>query len=92
MSYQLVPTSGFKRRFERFNRTHPELRERIAQLFEALEDDPFQPQLRLHALSGRQTGLRSVSVNYQYHMLLRLDLAESQIFLVDIGSHDEVYR
>jgi mRNA-degrading endonuclease YafQ of YafQ-DinJ toxin-antitoxin module len=92
VTYSLVATSHFERRLARFRRAHPELRQRIARVLQDLQDDPFQPRLRLHPLQGGLAGLHAVSVTYAYRLTLTLKIAEQEIILLDIGSHDEVYR
>ena len=90
--YQLIATRHFERQLARFERAHPELRRRIAQALLDLEHDPFQPHLRLHALSGQLAGLHAVNVTYAYRIVLTLRISEREITLLNIGSHDEVYR
>lgn len=90
--YRLVSTSRFDRRSTRFRRAHPELRSRLARVLRALEADPFQPHLRLHALRGGLAGAYAVSVTYAHRIVLTLQIDEEQITLLDIGTHDEVYR
>lgn len=58
---------------------------------DVLEQDAFQPSLRLEALAGRWTGLHAVSINLQFRITLELELRESEIILVSVGSHGEVY-
>jgi mRNA-degrading endonuclease YafQ of YafQ-DinJ toxin-antitoxin module len=87
-----VATSHFERRLARFRRAHPELRQRIARVLRDLQDDPFQPRLRLHPLQGELAGLHAVSVTYAYRLTLTLKVTEHEIILLNIGSHDEVYR
>lgn len=53
--------------------------------------DPFDPGLKLHALSGKLDGLQAVSITYRYHLTLTLQVTAHEILLIDIGSHDEVY-
>jgi mRNA-degrading endonuclease YafQ of YafQ-DinJ toxin-antitoxin module len=36
--------------------------------------------------------LHAVSIGYSYRLTLTLKLAEREIILLDIGSHDDVYR
>jgi len=74
----------------RFERAHPELRRRIAQALLDLEHDPFNPHLRLQALSGELAGLHAVSVTHAYRIVRTLRLSEREIVLLNIGSHDEV--
>lgn len=49
------------------------------------------PQLGLHALTGELAGLHAIRLTYAYRIIVSLDLAEQEITLVSIGSHDEVY-
>ncbi len=90
--YQLVATRHFERRLARFSRAHPELRKRVAEVLRDLEADPFQPHLRLHPLKGELAGLHAVRITYAYRLTVTLRLAEKEIVLLDIGSHNDVYR
>ena len=90
--YTLVRTSYFDRRLARFRRAHPELRNRLARVFRELESNPFDPRLHLHALAGDLEGLHAVSLTYAYRITLILKVAEREIELINIGTHDEVYR
>lgn len=57
-----------------------------------LASDPFDPRLRLHALSGKLDGLQAVRINYKYRVVLILRIHGKAILLLDIGGHDAVYR
>ncbi len=92
MPYELVPTRQFERTSARFLRRHPELRDRFTRVLNELRVDPFQPHLRLHSLRGRLGGSHAVSLTYEYRIVLILFVEEERITLVDIGSHDDVYR
>ena len=61
-------------------------------MLELLSYNPFHPSLRIHALSGKLTGLHSVSINLSYRITLEIMITEKEIILVNVGSHDEVYR
>ena len=90
--YSIVTSRTFLRKSGRFFRKHPELADRFRRLVEELRNDPFQPYLRLHALRGELQGLHAVNLTHAYRVIVALDVAESVILLIDIGSHDEVYR
>ena len=90
--YTVVTSEQFLRQARKFFRKHPDLREKFAKLIEELQVDPFQPNLALHPLSGKLTGLHAVSLTYSYRITLTLMMMEKEIILLDIGSHDEVYR
>ena len=57
-----------------------------------MEADPSQPHLRLHPLRGGLEGVHAVSVTYMYRITLALSAEKQEITLLDIGSHDDVYR
>jgi mRNA-degrading endonuclease YafQ of YafQ-DinJ toxin-antitoxin module len=90
--YSLVTTKYFLKRSRKFFRKHPEVKPRFAEAAEGLKTDPFQPHLRLHPLKGQLKGLYSVSITYEHRITLTLKITEKEIILLDIGSHDEVYR
>ena len=90
--YALVTPLQFLRQARKFFRKHPDLRSRFAEVLSDLQKDPFQPRLELHALSGKLAGCYAVSLTYSYRITLTLMVSEKEIILLDIGSHDEVYR
>ena len=92
MTFALVTTQHFERRARKFLRKHPDLRPVLRDTLDDLSRDPFQPNLRLHPLSGSLAGVQAVSLTYAYRLTLLLRVTESEIVLLDIGTHDEVYR
>lgn len=90
--YSIVTPQQFLRQARKFFQKHPDLRERFAKIIGDLQQDPFQPHLALHALSGKLNGCYAVSLTYSYRITLTLLVTDSEITLLDIGSHDEVYR
>lgn len=90
--YVIVTPEQFLRLARKFFRQHPDLKARFAGLLDDLQKDPFQPGLKLHALSGKLDGCYAVSLTYSYRITLTLMVTEREIILLDIGSHDEVYR
>jgi addiction module RelE/StbE family toxin len=91
MSFTLVFTEDYTRRAARFIKKNPELQAQYGKTLELLESNPYHPSLRLHALRGRLQGLHSVSINLSYRITLKLMILETEIVLVDVGSHDDVY-
>ena len=92
MSFVLVTTQHFERRARKFLRKHPDLRPTLRDTLNDLSLDPFQPKLKLHPLSGNLTGVQPVSLTYSYRITLMVRVTEREIVLLDIGTHDEVYR
>jgi mRNA-degrading endonuclease YafQ of YafQ-DinJ toxin-antitoxin module len=90
--YTLVWTVGFTRSAEKFIKRHPELRDKLAAILRELEHDPFQPHLKYHQLGGILKGFQAVSITYSYRITLTIVVSDKEIILLDIGSHDEVYR
>ena len=92
MKYELIWTPQFTRAWRSFGRAHPELRDRLARVLDDLEHDPRQERLRLHALHGVHAGNHAVRINFQYRITLTLRITEREVILLDIGTHDQVYR
>lgn len=90
--YILVWSAGFTRSAEKFIKSHPELRGKFAAVLRALENDPFQPHLKYHQLGGNLKGVRAVSITYSYRITLTIIVSDKEIILLDVGSHDEIYR
>jgi mRNA-degrading endonuclease YafQ of YafQ-DinJ toxin-antitoxin module len=92
MSFALVTTQHFERRARKFLRKHPDLRQALRDTLDDLSRDPFQPKLKLHPLSGNLSRIQAVSLTYSYRVTLLVRVTEQEIVLLDIGTHDEVYR
>lgn len=90
--YTLIWSAGFTRAAKRFALQHRELRGKFAAILRDLESDPFQPYLKYHHLTGKLKGVQAVSLTHSYRITLTVTITEKEIILLDIGSHDEVYR
>ncbi|MBA3772654.1 MAG: plasmid stabilization protein [Ramlibacter sp.] len=91
MPWQLRFTESYMRAELRFLRRHPEVRRQYGKAVALLEANPHHPSLRLHALTGKQVGLHSVSINLSYRITLELRIAGQTIIPVNVGDHDDVY-
>ena len=87
--YQLVPTTQFKRRLKVFIRKHPELTSVMEQRLEALRRNPTNPKLVTHKLTGKLKGKLALSITYHYRLAFQID--GRLVYLLSIGTHDEVY-
>jgi addiction module RelE/StbE family toxin len=61
--------------------------------FEKLEvfvNNPFEPNLRTHKLSGKLKNLWAFSLGYDLRVVFIFE-EDDKIVLIDIGTHDEVY-
>ncbi len=91
----LTTDASFKRAFKRLVKKNPQLQDKILAVLELLSDDPFQPSLNSHKLTGQLEGLWSCSVSYDCRIIFAFkkeaETGNEVIVLIDIGSHDEVY-
>ncbi len=85
-------TRTFTRTARHLLRKSPALKSEFQTVIEQLETDPSHPRLRLHPLKGRLHGKHAVSLTYSHRIVLLLALDQGKITLLDVGSHDEVYR
>ena len=91
MSWSLVFTEQYENRALRFLKRHPELEKQYLKTLQLLEANPHHPSLRLHPLSGRLSGLHSVSINLSCRITLEILLKDQEIIPVNVGDHDTVY-
>lgn len=45
-----------------------------------------------HHLTGKLKGIQAVSITHSYRITLTVMISDKEIILLDISSHDEVYR
>jgi addiction module RelE/StbE family toxin len=92
---RLVWETSFRKAFKRAARRSPALPAKVFRALRRLVENPSDPVLKTHKLSGRLSGLWACWVEYDCRIIFafKQDPAsrEQLIFLVDIGTHDEVY-
>lgn len=92
---QVISSPSFKRAFKRLLRQRPDMAARAKNKIRLLSTDPFAPTLKTHRLKGKLSGAWSCSVEYNCRIIFSfaesIESEEDDIFLIDIGSHDEVY-
>lgn len=90
--FTLVTTDYFLRRARKFFKKHPALQGRFAQVADDLAQDPFAPHLDYHHLGGKLKGIQAIRLTDRVRITLTIVITDKEIILLDIGSHDEVYR
>lgn len=90
--YSIVTPEQFLQQARKFFKRHPGLKPRFSLVISDLQQDPFAPHLEFHPLKGRLEGCYAVSLTYSFRITLTIAMLEKEIILLDIGSHDEVYR
>ena len=90
--YTIETSNYFLRRAKKFFKKHPDLKKPFVEVVDDMRKDPFQPHLELHGLGGKLKDCCAISLTCSYRITLTMTVAEKEIILLDIGSHDEVYR
>lgn len=90
--YSIITPHQFLRQARKFFKKHPDLKARFGRVLSDLQSDPFQTHLELHPLSGKLEGCYAVSLTHSFRITLTLMISAKEIILLDVGSHDEVYR
>jgi mRNA interferase YafQ len=92
---KLIWSNAFTRSFKRWVRTRPDSHNDIVKTLKLLVEDPFAPQLETHKLKGKFSGSWACSAGYDLRILFDFVKVEKgsadDIFLLAIGTHDEVY-
>jgi mRNA-degrading endonuclease YafQ of YafQ-DinJ toxin-antitoxin module len=92
MKYRIIYTPSYNNRAARFLKKHPDLDQQYEKTLKLLEIDRHHPSLRLHRLKGALSDLHSVVINISYRITLEVIVEDGYLILVDVGSHDELYR
>jgi mRNA-degrading endonuclease YafQ of YafQ-DinJ toxin-antitoxin module len=82
---------SYLRREAAFIAQHPALVERYKKVLRLLEVNPSHPSLRIHKLKGKFRDKYSVSITMAFRLVIAFVITETEIILIDVGHHDEVY-
>lgn len=76
-----------------FEKQYLKLSENVQRKFKSrlivFVNDPFDPELNNHALSGRYTGRRSINVTGDLRAIY--EIKNNSVYFVLIGTHSELY-
>ncbi|MBI5194008.1 MAG: type II toxin-antitoxin system mRNA interferase toxin, RelE/StbE family [Nitrospirae bacterium] len=92
----LIWSNTFSRALKKFIKKQPNCKQDIANTLRLLTEDPFTPQLETHKLKGKLSGTWACSAGYDLRIIFDFVKGEKEkgdddIFLIEIGTHDEVY-
>ena len=87
MAYNLVMTEHFEEKLAKFLKKHPELINQYWDTMALLEANPYHNSLRLHKLTGKLTGLSSVSINNKYRITIEFIIDDKEIIPIDVSNH-----
>jgi addiction module RelE/StbE family toxin len=83
-------SSHFQKALRKWIVKHPQSHEIIMQKLEQFSENPYDPELKNHKLSGQLKDLRAISVAYDCRIVFAM-VEDQTALLVEIGTHEEVY-
>ena len=89
--YKVLETKKYHKKLLKFFKKHKDMIEKYKKVMFLLGSNPYHPSLRLHKLQGELKSYYSISLDLEYRIILDFIIIDNQIYLLDIGSHDEVY-
>jgi addiction module RelE/StbE family toxin len=88
---EIAFSSSFKRAFKKKIKGRKEIEDLFWEAASLFIQDPFQPSLKTHKLSGKLKDLWSFSVEYDLRVIFYFEDKNSKAIFVYIGTHDEAY-
>ena len=95
---KLKLTPHFTKSLKKFTMKNPKLINRVIETLDALEEEPYQPKLKTHKLTGKLKDSWACSAGYDIRVVFSFtpeadDSGEMEevILLEDVGTHDDVY-
>ena len=76
---------------KKFFKKHQDLKQKYKKTILLLQSNPHHPSLRLHKLQGKLSHYHSIAIDMEYRIIIDFIIIDEVIYLIDIGSHDEVY-
>lgn len=89
MIRKIVSSKSFDKKLEDFLFCHPQLKKKLQKVVTQLRRNVFYSSLETHKLSGELKEFYACSVDYEYRLVFVFD--SNSIYLLNIGSHHEVY-
>jgi len=93
---KLVSSKAFEKSYQKFTGKNSVLKNSIGKALQKLQQNPYEPGLRTHKLSGNLAAYLACSCGYDCRIIFTItkDLSNPQIeiiLLLDIGTHEDVY-
>ena len=86
----LVWDPGFKKTYKKKVKNNKALKDSFWEAVKLFIENPFQPQLKTHKLSGKLSEMWAFSVSYDCRVIFKF-INNNEVLLIDIGGHDDVY-
>ena len=87
---ELIWDQKFKKSLKKRLDKSDELTKKFKSKIKLFEEDPFNPILRTHKLSGILKEYWAFSIDYNLRVIFKF-IDSNTALLIDIGTHDEVY-
>jgi mRNA-degrading endonuclease YafQ of YafQ-DinJ toxin-antitoxin module len=87
---EIAFSSSFKRAFRKRVQGKASLEARFWERVTIFQNNPFDPKLKTHKLSGQLKDLWSFSIEYDVRVIFSF-IDDKKALFVDIGTHKEVY-
>ncbi len=85
--YEIYYSPAFLRKLKRLLKKNSRLKQQVGRATKILSQNPKNPKIRLHKLSGRNNW--SVSVTHDIRIIM--SIRGNTVLFTDIGKHDDVY-
>jgi len=89
---KLSKTFHYTKVEKKFFKKHKDLLKKYAVVLQQLQQDPFESSLKTHKLKGNLEEYHACSLTYEYRIVLIIKIVDDELILMNIGSHDEVYK
>lgn len=89
---KLTKTLTYTKVEKKFFKRHKDLLKKYATVLKKLQKDPFDSSLKTHKLKGDLSDFYACSLTYEYRIILLIKIVDDKVILVNIGSHDDVYK
>lgn len=85
---EYILSKNFEKSFRKLNK---KAKDRALDKIEIFVDNPFEPSLKNHPLSGKFSNYRSINVTGDIRIIDR-PLGKNLVVFEDIGSHSKLYN
>ncbi|MEI6708555.1 MAG: type II toxin-antitoxin system mRNA interferase toxin, RelE/StbE family [Methylococcales bacterium] len=88
---KLIKDESYQRKERKFFKKHADLLDKYNEVLNKLKNNPFEPSLKTHKLTGKLNEFYACSLTFEYRIVCSFIIQNDVIVLVDIGTHDDVY-
>jgi len=85
----LIASKRFQKNLANFINKHPELEIILKEKLNFLQHNPNDSRLKTHKLSGKLKNCWAIWITYEHRLIFHLE--NKYIFLLAVGTHNEVY-